>query len=674
MLQRRSDPAIVIRGARQNNLKNLSLEIPTNELVVVTGVSGSGKSSLVFDTLYAEGQRRYVETFSPYARQFLDRMDKPQVDAIEGIPPAIAIDQTNPVRTSRSTVGTMTELNDHLKLLFARAGQLFCSGCGRPVRRDSPASVYEQLSARAKAAGDPRLVLTFPVTVPKNFKEEEVRSLLKAQGYDRIHARRNDVLEVVQDRLRMSSADKTRVIEGIEAALKIGQGKVNVYGVGEKQPLTLTLSPQDGRGSKKDSLSPASGGEGQREGVVWRFSSDLHCPDCDIHYSEPTPALFSFNSPLGACETCRGFGRVIGIDYGLIVPDETKTLREGAVRPWQSPAWSECQDDLEKYAKKRGVPLDLPWRALPEAQRTWVLEGEPEWVSWRKSWPGTWYGVARFFRWLETKAYKMHVRVLLSRYRAYTPCSACNGARLKPDALLWRVGTKEDADRVIDPARRFRPAGPNFSDEALRALPGLTVHDLMLLPAERTRTFFEHLHLPAPLDEATDLLLTEIRARLRYVHEVGLGYLTLDRQSRTLSGGEVQRINLTTALGTSLVNTLFVLDEPSIGLHPRDMGRVIGVMQRLRNAGNSLVVVEHDPQIMFAADRILDMGPGPGERGGEIVFFGPAEKLAAENTLTADYLSGRKKAVEQTNAAPPRIFLTLEGASEHNLKSIDVRL
>src|SRR5712691_5247711 len=554
MLQRRSAAAIVIRGARQNNLKNLSLELPLNELVVVTGVSGSGKSSLVFDTLYAEGQRRYVETFSPYARQFLDRMDKPQVDAIEGIPPAIAIDQTNPVRTSRSTVGTMTELNDHLKLLFARAGQLFCRGCARPVRRDSPASVYEQLSARAKAAGDPRLVLTFPVTVPKNFREEEVHALLKAQGYDRIHARRDDVLEVVQDRLRMSPADKTRVIEGIEAALKIGQGKVNVY-------------PLDAEG---DALAP------------WRYSSDLHCPDCDIHYSEPAPALFSFNSPLGACETCRGFGRVIGIDYGLIVPDETKTLREGAVRPWQSPAWSECQDDLEKYAKKRGVPLDLPWRALPEAQRRWVLEGEPEWVSWRKSWPGTWYGVARFFRWLETKAYKMHVRVLLSRYRAYTPCSVCAGARLKPDALLWRVGTKEDADRVLDPARRFLLQGAKFGDDVLRGLPGLTVHDLMLLPVERTRAFFENLHLPAPLDEATDLLLTEIRARLRYLIEVGLGYLTLDRQSRTLSGGE--------------------------------------------------------------ADRILDMGPGPGERGGEVVFFGAPDELKTAKTITAEYLSGRMRA------------------------------
>src|SRR6266581_3781691 len=647
MLQRRSDPAIVIRGARQNNLKNLSLEIPTNELVVVTGVSGSGKSSLVFDTLYAEGQRRYVETFSPYARQFLDRMDKPQVDAIEGIPPAIAIDQTNPVRTSRSTVGTMTELNDHLQLLFARAGQLFCRGCGRPVRRDSPASVYEQLSARAKAAGDPRLVLTFPVTVPKNFKEEEVHSLLKAQGYDRIHARRGNVLEVVQDRLRMSPADKTRVVEGIEAALKIGQGKVNVY-------------PLDAEGDA---------------GAPWRYSSDLHCPDCDIHYSEPTPALLSFNSPLGACETCRGFGRVIGIDYGLIVPDETKTLREGAVRPWQSPAWSECQDDLEKYAKKRGVPLDVSWRALPEAQRKWVLEGEPEWVSCRKSWPGTWYGVARFFRWLETKAYKMHVRVLLSRYRAYTPCSVCAGARLKPDALLWRLGAKEDADRVLDAGLRFLPQGAKFGDDVLRGLPGLTVHDLMLLPVERTRAFFENLHLPAPLDEATDLLLTEIRARLRYLVEVGLGYLTLDRQSRTLSGGEVQRINLTTALGTSLVNTLFVLDEPSIGLHPRDMGRVIGVMQRLRDAGNSLVVVEHDPQIMLQADRILDMGPGPGERGGEVVFFGAPEELKAAKTITAEYLSGRMRAHgSKASAATDSKAAKLEllGAAEHNLKNVDV--
>jgi len=669
MSEASSDGAILIQGARQNNLKNLTLAIPLNQLVVVTGVSGSGKSSLVFDTLYAEGQRRYVETFSPYARQFLDRMDKPLVDRIEGIPPAIAIDQTNPVRTSRSTVGTMTELNDHVKLLFARAAELFCRGCGEKVVRDSPESIYAALSERARAAGDPRLLITFPVTVPKNFTEAEVKQLLESQGYTRIHARKGDVLEVVQDRLRLASAEKTRVIEALEAALKIGQGKVNVYvEAGDRPPFSAW---------EKGGLSPASSPEKGGLSPVWRYSSDLHCADCDIHYADPTPSLFSFNSPIGACDSCRGFGRVIGIDFGLIVPDEGKTLREGAVRPWQTASFKECQDDLVKYAGKRGVPLDTPFGKLSAAQRKWVLEGEPEWESWRKSWPGTWYGVRKFFDWLETKAYKMHIRVLLSKYRAYTPCPSCEGARLKHDALLWRLGTGQDADKVFGTYKRFKPLGVKWSEDKLAALPGLTVHDLMLLPIARCRSFFDSLHLPAPLDEATDLLLTEIRARLSYLCQVGLAYLTLDRQSRTLSGGEVQRINLTTALGTSLVNTLFVLDEPSIGLHPRDMGRVIAVMHRLRDAGNSLVVVEHDPQIMFAADRLLDMGPGPGERGGEVVSFGTPAELKATRSLTAEYLSGRKRAdggiaPKAVRSSGPRIELL--GATEHNLKNIDIAI
>jgi len=601
--------AIVIRGARQNNLKNLTLAIPGGELVVVTGVSGSGKSSLVFDTLYAEGQRRYVETFSPYARQFLDRMDRPQVDAVEGIPPAIAIDQTNPVRTSRSTVGTMTELNDHLKLLFARAARLHCRGCGKPVLKDSPQSIYESLTQKP----DQKLVITFPVNVPKNFSEKEVEALLERQGYTRIHFRSKGRLEVIQDRIRMSSAERARVIEALESALRVGQGRVNVY-------------------PEKSGSDP--------DFSVWRYSSDLHCADCDIHYSEATPAAFSFNSPLGACETCRGFGRVIGVDFGLVVPDEAKTLRAGAVRPWQSPSFKDCQGDLVKYAKKRAIPLDLPFHELSSIHKDWVLEGEADWQSWRKSWPGTWYGVRRFFKWLETKAYKMHIRVLLSKYRAYTECGACHGTRLKPDALLWK-------------------------------LDGKSIHELMLLPVSSVNGFFQSLSID---DEAADLVLREIRTRLGYLCEVGLGYLTLDRQSRTLSGGEVQRINLTTALGTSLVNTLFVLDEPSIGLHPRDMGRVIGVMQRLRDAGNSLVVVEHDPQIMFAADRILDMGPGPGERGGEIVFFGAPEKLKAEASLTGEYLSGRRQATHARNDVPASKFLQLLGAAEHNLKNLDVSI
>ena len=308
---------------------------------------------------------------------------------------------------------------------------------------------------------------------------------------------------------------------------------------------------------------------------------------------------------MGACEHCRGFGRSIGIDYGLVIPDASKTLRQGAIKPWQTQAYGECQDDLMRFAKKRGVPTDVPWGELSEQHKHWVIAGEGRWED------KLWYGVERFFTWLESRAYKMHVRVLLSRYRAYTPCPACHGARLKPEALLWRLGTKEDADRVLAATARFRPPEVTCEEARFAALPGLNIHDLLSLPIERAAAFFRNLHLPAPLDEAADLLLTEIRARFGYLVQVGLGYLTLDRQSRTLSGGEVQRINLTTALGTSLVNTLFVLDEPSIGLHARDMGRVTQVLHRLRDAGNTLLVVEHDPQVMLAADRILDIGPGP---------------------------------------------------------------
>jgi excinuclease ABC subunit A len=660
--------AIRIRGARQNNLKNVDLDIPTGELVVVTGVSGSGKSSLVFDTLYAEGQRRYVETFSAYARQFLDRMDKPQVDRIEGVPPAIAIDQTNPVRTSRSTVGTMTELNDHLKLMFARAATLHCRRCARPVRRDTVASVRETLAARAAGAGDPRLVVSFPIRVPANFGEDEVRAHLEAQGYTRVQTVEDAAagerwLHVVQDRFRLGAVDEARVADAVEHAFARGHGRLSVHVL-------------DGDGA---------------ESARWRFSTGLHCADCDIACADPLPSLFSFNSPLGACDTCRGFGRVIGIDLGLVIPDEGKTLAEGAVRPWQTESFRECQREMAKYAPAAGVPMDVPWRALGDAQRRWVIDGGDDWTG---KWQTQWYGIRRFFDWLESKAYKMHIRVLLSKYRSYTPCTACRGARLKPDALLWRVGSRAQADAAlarqagtaadavpataVDDRRyaRFMPAGVAWSEAQLQQVAGLSIHDLMLLPIERVAAFFDALELPAPLDEATDLLLTEIRARLRYLREVGLGYLTLDRQSRTLSGGEVQRINLTTALGTSLVNTLFVLDEPSIGLHPRDMHRVIAVMQRLRDAGNSLVVVEHDPQVMFAADRMIDIGPGPGERGGRVVFDGDPRALRTADTLTGQYLSGRRQVDtgRPQPVDPSTKKLIVEGAREHNLKGITVEI
>jgi excinuclease ABC subunit A len=642
---------IRIRGARQHNLKNLDLDIRTGEMTVVTGPSGSGKSSLVFDTLYAEGQRRYVETFSAYARQFLDRMDRPAVDRVDGVPPAIAIDQTNPVRSSRSTVGTMTELNDHLKLLFARGAALFDRETAQAVRHDSPETIYAELMARTRAdgePGDPRLVLTFPVVLPADTSAADVAQWLSASGYTRVHAERaaadgNKLLDVVADRFRIQGVEKVRAIEAIETGLKRGGGRVDVHVMGEAGEL-----------------------------ATWRFSTGLHCPDSNIRYADPQPALFSFNSAYGACETCRGFGRVIGVDYGLVIPDPKKTLRSGAIKTIQTPAWKECQADLMKYAGEAGIPRDTAWAQLTPGQRDWVVNGSP---NWNGNWNKQWYGVKRFFEYLESKAYKMHIRVLLSKYRSYTPCGTCGGARLKTEALLWRLGSKADADAVLPPAQRFLPRGAAWSRQQLEALPGLTVHDLMLMPIDRIRRFFDALTLPTTLlDEALKLLQEEVRTRLKYLCEVGLGYLTLDRQSRTLSGGEVQRINLTTALGTSLVNTLFVLDEPSIGLHPRDMGRIIVAMARLRDAGNTLVVVEHDPAVMLAADRLIDMGPGPGERGGRIVFDGTPEAVRQADTLTGAYLGGRKQVgigfTRLVNAATPKLIL--EGVREHNLKNLSV--
>lgn len=728
---------IRIRGARQHNLKHIDLDIRTGELTVVTGPSGSGKSSLVFDTLFAEGQRRYVETFSAYARQFLDRMDKPAVDKVDGVPPAIAIDQTNPVRSSRSTVGTMTELNDHLKLLFARAGQLFDQHTALPVQHDNPDTIVQALQDRVAAhiatgQPEPRLVFTFAVELPGNATAQEVEQWLAASGFTRVQAEREvqvtlpasgkkkaqqhtvKVLDVVADRVRLHSAERARVIEAIELCLKRGSGQLTVYAMPAQADNDSAAEPE-----------------------LWKFSSGLHCPESGLRYAAPLPSMFSFNSAMGACETCRGFGRVIGVDWGLVIPNDKLTLRAGAIKPIQTPAYQECQDDLMRHAEAAGIPRDTPWASLTNEQRHWVLEGS---ASWTGDWKRQWYGIRRFFDYLESKAYKMHIRVLLSKYRSYTECPTCHGSRLKAESLLWRLGSKADADAVLPPEKRFMPHGVQWSRSQLEVLPGLCVHDLMQLPIERLQTFFARLFqtthavsrarpgddfgLPheepglaslaasqapsslagssgmpdasygkpksssgTPADsaggrrlaehgdnQALRLLLDEITTRLRYLCDVGIGYLTLDRQSRTLSGGEVQRINLTTALGTSLVNTLFVLDEPSIGLHPRDMDRINQAMLRLRNAGNTLVVVEHDPAVMLAADRVIDMGPGPGERGGQIVFDGTPAALREADTLTGAYLGGRKQVgfgfKRMVNDATPR--LVLEGAREHNLQDIEV--
>ena len=674
---------IRIRGARQHNLRNLDIDIRTGELTVVTGPSGSGKSSLVFDTLYAEGQRRYVETFSAYARQFLDRMDKPAVDKVEGVPPAIAIDQTNPVRNSRSTVGTMTEINDHLKLLFARAAQLFDSRTALPVRHDTADSIYAELARRCEAAGDPRIAITFPVELPANTTADEVEQWLSASGFTKVQAEREverahaasdetvkgkkkakpapekiKVLDVIADRFRLGKAERARALEAIEVGLKRGSGRLTVY------------------------VLPESTAEAA-EPELWKFSLGLHCPESNLSYQEPIPSLFSFNSAVGACDACRGFGRVIGVDWGLVIPNEKLTLRTGVIKPIQTPAWKEIQDDLMRHSEAEGIPRDTAWSKLTQAQKDWVIEGSPHWNG---KWSQTWYGIRRFFEYLESKAYKMHIRVLLSKYRSYTECPSCGGARLKTESLLWRIGSKQAADAVLPPGdesgryQRFMPQAVGWSREQLDSLPGLCLHDLMRLPIARLRDFFAQL---APDSDAVKndgeaqalkMLHAEVMTRLQYLCDVGIGYLTLDRQSRTLSGGEVQRINLTTALGTSLVNTLFVLDEPSIGLHPRDMERITEAMQRLRDAGNTLVVVEHDPAVMFAADRMIDMGPGPGARGGQIVFDGTPEDLRQADTLTGAYVGGRKQVgfglKRMVTESTPRLIL--EGACEHNLRDISV--
>lgn len=629
-----ASPKIEVRGARQNNLKGIDLDIPLGKLNVITGASGSGKSSLAFQTLYAEGQRRYVETFSPYTRQFFERMDKPQVDAIHGIPPAIAISQSNAVRTTRSTVGTITEINDYLKLLFPRLATGYCPKTGQEIEPDSPASVLVKLQQkRAKGSAQ---IITFPVPVPAGSDPAEFLAFLRSQGYLRIvlfgAVYRTDLppvdldapgvsassgaldrplpamVDVVQD--RVAPAKKSRIMEALEAAFRLGKGHVKCFDAETFEALA--------------------------------FSSDWHCPDSGISLKPPTPSLFSFNSPQGACPVCRGFGRVIGIDLQRALPDRSLSIADGVVRAFQGERGSECQDDLERCGLGRGVDVDCPFMDLPEEDQEWVLYGETgdSDENWEK---GEWYGVKGFFDWLESKAYKMHIRVFLSRYRSYTNCHSCRGTRLCPDALNYRIRGKR--------------------------LP-----DLWRQPIVELRTFVADLKPPQG-DRSCELLLREIDSRLGFLQRIGLGYLDLDRPTRTLSGGELQRVNLTTCLGAALTGTLFVLDEPSIGLHPQDTSRLIEVMQALRDLGNTLVVVEHEEAIVRAADNVIEIGPGRGDGGGELVHSGsPADLARAGGSLTADYLSGRKSIPVPLQRRKPDACLRLLGAAANNLRDVSVEI
>ncbi|HXI02490.1 MAG TPA: excinuclease ABC subunit UvrA, partial [Candidatus Saccharimonadales bacterium] len=601
-----------MKGATQHNLAGLDLDVPLHSLVVVTGVSGSGKSSLAFDTLYAEGQRRYVESFSAYARQFLDRMDRPRVERIEGIPPAIAIDQTDPIRSSRSTVGTMTEINDYMKLLFARIGRLHCRGCDRPVGRESPVGVRDRLLA--EEAGS-QVLIGFEHRIPSGWPWKRVREDLARQGFHRILARggprrleetaeapEDGAFTVVVDRVTAGEAASRRIAESIELAMRSGGGRASLH-------------LDDGR--------------------VLKVSAALHCAECDIEYRDPTPGLFSFNTPLGACGTCKGFGRIIQTDLSKVIPDPARSLAGGAVKPWQTGTYSDAQKDLLAFCRRRGIPTRVPFRDLKEAHRRLVVEGD-----------GDFYGIRGFFAWLEGRTYRMHIRVLLSRYRAYVVCPECRGMRLREEALRYRI-------RGLDLARIYA------------------------LAVEDASRFFEAEGFSPAEERSAGLLLPEIRSRLRYLVEVGLGYLTLDRQSRTLSGGEVQRVNLTTALGSTLVNMLYVLDEPSIGLHPRDNQRLVRILGSLRDIGNTLVVVEHEPEVMRRADRIIDLGPGPGAQGGRIVYEGGyGGILRSRASLTGQYLSGaRSIAVPRRRREPdPSRRLEISGARCHNLQGIDVTI
>ena len=604
-------PALRIEGARQNNLKNISVEIPHDRLTVVTGVSGSGKSSLAFDTLFAEGQWRYIESLSTYARMFLERIDRPDVDRIEQIRPAVALEQKNPVRTARSTVGTATEIYDYLRLLYAKVGRVYCAACGAPAASHSAATIADALLAEHAGA---RALVTFPLPVAAGAAPAEVWAALTRRGFARVRVDDTIVdlaapppatlttpeIEVVLDRVVLAADARARLVDSLETALREGGGRVTVDVVGAARRA---------------------------------FTEEFRCGACGAALERPQPLLFSFNHPLGACAECKGFGNVLRYDESLVVPDRALSLGAGAVEPWTHPSGKWYQRELVRAARRAGVDLDVPWERLGERERRLVYEGE-----------GKFPGINGFFEEIESYRYKLHVRVFLSRYRTQSPCPVCAGARLKPSALAVKVA-------------------------------GLTISEFTALTIERAAAALESLELTAWEAAVGREILRQLSAKLTFLLRVGLGYLTLGRQTRTLSGGEAQRINLANQLGSQLVGTLYVLDEPSIGLHARDTARLADLCRELAGAGNTVVVVEHDRAFIEAADHVIELGPGSGERGGEVVFSGSQDEFRkTTRSLTARYLTGRESIPAPLARRTGRRHLVLTGAREHNLKDVTLRL
>jgi excinuclease ABC subunit A len=616
LIQQPNSDAIIVKGARLHNLRNITVAIPENSLTVVTGVSGSGKSSLAFDTIYAEGQRRYVESLSAYARQFLERMEKPAVDEIEGIAPAIAIRQKNTTRNPRSTVATSTEIWDYMRLLWARAGRTFCPVCGRRVQRDTVDQVARSMLEQPEGA---RFLVLFLVRHETGHVPKDRLAELRGRGFNRLWQNGatfefstpesllgidwRQPVYILADRIAISPGLHQRLVDTVETCYR-ESGEVVFLNVASNERVL--------------------------------FSERFHCKYDDLEFSPPEPILFSFNSPVGACPRCQGFGNTIDYSLDLVVPNRGLTIDEGAIEPWTKPSGKEWLDDFRKKSNGR-VRFNVPFADLTDAEQKLVLEGEKKKLD----------GIRQYFNYLETKKYKVHVRVLLSRYRGYTRCPDCDGSRLRKEALNVRIG-------------------------------GLTIAETARMNIARAARFFAELELTPEETGIAGKILTEVSQRLKFLNDVGLEYLTLDRLSATLSGGEAQRIQLATCLGSRLVGACYVLDEPSIGLHSRDTARLINILTELRDIGNTILVVEHDPEVMKAADHIIDLGPGAGEYGGTVVYEGDYPGLIAPSnqSLTGQYLRGELKVSHRKHRRriTPKGVVTFAGARVHNLKGFDVSI